>query len=176
MFEFLAPPQNQPPNHGERSLKPTDLIDTMSLENSTRFLSLWSHIDNLSNAEFNLPFEPDNRSVSHHLQIIVDEFERWMGLLEGDEESLILEHELTQQISKEELKRYWKSAEQRFRAYFLQQSTEQLNRHIEAHNGPVWEVLIHLMMRAEEHHNYICLLYTSPSPRDLSTSRMPSSA
>ena len=25
-------------------------------------------------------------------------------------------------------------------------------------------------------HNTICLLYTSPSPRDLSTSRMPSSA
>ena len=25
-------------------------------------------------------------------------------------------------------------------------------------------------------HDYICLLYTSPSPRDLSTSRMPSSA
>ena len=25
-------------------------------------------------------------------------------------------------------------------------------------------------------HNYVCLLYTSPSPRDLSTSRMPSSA
>ena len=25
-------------------------------------------------------------------------------------------------------------------------------------------------------HSYICLLYTSPSPRDLSTSRMPSSA
>ena len=24
--------------------------------------------------------------------------------------------------------------------------------------------------------NYVCLLYTSPSPRDLSTSRMPSSA
>ena len=29
----------------------------------------------------------------------------------------------------------------------------------------------------EAHDNYIsCLLYTSPSPRDLSTSRMPSSA
>ena len=28
----------------------------------------------------------------------------------------------------------------------------------------------------EDIHNYICLLYTSPSPRDLSTSRMPSSA
>ena len=27
-----------------------------------------------------------------------------------------------------------------------------------------------------EHHANICLLYTSPSPRDLSTSRMPSSA
>ena len=27
-----------------------------------------------------------------------------------------------------------------------------------------------------KHTAYICLLYTSPSPRDLSTSRMPSSA
>ena len=27
-----------------------------------------------------------------------------------------------------------------------------------------------------KHLGYICLLYTSPSPRDLSTSRMPSSA
>ena len=27
-----------------------------------------------------------------------------------------------------------------------------------------------------KHHLYACLLYTSPSPRDLSTSRMPSSA
>ena len=26
------------------------------------------------------------------------------------------------------------------------------------------------------HNTYVCLLYTSPSPRDLSTSRMPSSA
>ena len=26
------------------------------------------------------------------------------------------------------------------------------------------------------HNGYVCLLYTSPSPRDLSTSRMPSSA
>ena len=29
---------------------------------------------------------------------------------------------------------------------------------------------------AAEHNLYFCLLYTSPSPRDLSTSRMPSSA
>ena len=28
----------------------------------------------------------------------------------------------------------------------------------------------------KEGKNYLCLLYTSPSPRDLSTSRMPSSA
>ena len=27
-----------------------------------------------------------------------------------------------------------------------------------------------------KHYNLLCLLYTSPSPRDLSTSRMPSSA
>ena len=31
-------------------------------------------------------------------------------------------------------------------------------------------------MDALGHVNNICLLYTSPSPRDLSTSRMPSSA
>ena len=34
------------------------------------------------------------------------------------------------------------------------------------------EILLSIM----EHHSNICLLYTSPSPRDLSTSRMPSSA
>ena len=31
-------------------------------------------------------------------------------------------------------------------------------------------------MLKPEHYDMICLLYTSPSPRDLSTSRMPSSA
>ena len=33
---------------------------------------------------------------------------------------------------------------------------------------------VHLMIEPVD--SYICLLYTSPSPRDLSTSRMPSSA
>ena len=33
-----------------------------------------------------------------------------------------------------------------------------------------------IIISAMEHHSNICLLYTSPSPRDLSTSRMPSSA
>ena len=32
------------------------------------------------------------------------------------------------------------------------------------------------LRKAEEYDSKICLLYTSPSPRDLSTSRMPSSA
>ena len=30
--------------------------------------------------------------------------------------------------------------------------------------------------KIQDDKNYVCLLYTSPSPRDLSTSRMPSSA
>ena len=33
-----------------------------------------------------------------------------------------------------------------------------------------------ITVRHEQATAYICLLYTSPSPRDLSTSRMPSSA
>ena len=33
-----------------------------------------------------------------------------------------------------------------------------------------------IIAAAQLSHRYICLLYTSPSPRDLSTSRMPSSA
>ena len=33
-----------------------------------------------------------------------------------------------------------------------------------------------LSLLQELHHDRTCLLYTSPSPRDLSTSRMPSSA
>ena len=38
------------------------------------------------------------------------------------------------------------------------------------------DVLYHLMVLLEANGIKICLLYTSPSPRDLSTSRMPSSA
>ena len=34
----------------------------------------------------------------------------------------------------------------------------------------------HILMAIMEEHMRACLLYTSPSPRDLSTSRMPSSA
>ena len=34
----------------------------------------------------------------------------------------------------------------------------------------------HLQIKEDSHSLYGCLLYTSPSPRDLSTSRMPSSA
>ena len=36
--------------------------------------------------------------------------------------------------------------------------------------------LLHTVGEQEEHMRRACLLYTSPSPRDLSTSRMPSSA
>ena len=39
--------------------------------------------------------------------------------------------------------------------------------------GTIGEPLIGLLA---EHKDELCLLYTSPSPRDLSTSRMPSSA
>ena len=42
------------------------------------------------------------------------------------------------------------------------------SRHINAYLGDV--------KASEVPDQYICLLYTSPSPRDLSTSRMPSSA
>ena len=38
------------------------------------------------------------------------------------------------------------------------------------------EELIHAIRYQAQQHRYTCLLYTSPSPRDLSTSRMPSSA
>ena len=36
--------------------------------------------------------------------------------------------------------------------------------------------IIHRFLTIQEQANQVCLLYTSPSPRDLSTSRMPSSA
>ena len=37
-------------------------------------------------------------------------------------------------------------------------------------------IALRFAFNAEEFIEYACLLYTSPSPRDLSTSRMPSSA
>jgi len=47
-----------------------------------------------------------------------------------------------------------------------------------AANDPAWnyESVLEIYKRVEDWHGTPCLLYTSPSPRDLSTSRMPSSA
>lgn len=156
MLEFLATtPSLKSTHHGENLLKPADLISTMSAENSSRFLKLWGAIDTMTDAEFNLLFEPDNRSVSYHLQLVVAEYERWLGFLEGDIESLFDDHELTSNIKRQDLHRYWNSADQKFRNFFYKQSEADLHRHLDEINGPMWEALIHLMMRAEEHHNYI---------------------
>ena len=50
--------------------------------------------------------------------------------------------------------------------WFLIESDLEVRKYI--HDGSV--------LNREQSLAYICLLYTSPSPRDLSTSRMPSSA
>ena len=42
--------------------------------------------------------------------------------------------------------------------------------------GGQWKVEGESGVRQKQQENMFCLLYTSPSPRDLSTSRMPSSA
>ena len=49
-----------------------------------------------------------------------------------------------------------------------------MSMHYEATNGTVPKQLADIFVRRAE--GGACLLYTSPSPRDLSTSRMPSSA
>ena len=43
-------------------------------------------------------------------------------------------------------------------------------------NGTTIILTTHYLEEAEQHCNNICLLYTSPSPRDRTRSRMPSSA
>ena len=50
------------------------------------------------------------------------------------------------------------------------------DRHLK--NGNVWGVEVELSMQDTpgDFYTYTCLLYTSPSPRDRSLSRMPSSA
>ena len=52
---------------------------------------------------------------------------------------------------------------------------------VEAPNAMLWDIDPPDLMFAQDAHGFawlddLCLLYTSPSPRDLSTSRMPSSA
>ena len=50
---------------------------------------------------------------------------------------------------------------------------------VPSHIESIWSALAlttNTQIIKEVHFDYICLLYTSPSPRDLSTSRMPSSA
>ena len=58
-----------------------------------------------------------------------------------------------------------------YTAYVSQQ-----NLVLDGENGPVGHPDLEDLFDGMEGERYTCLLYTSPSPRDLSTSRMPSSA
>lgn len=156
MFEFLTKASLYSKSHiGNDRLKPADLIRAMNSENSARFIKLWERIDKMTEAEFNIQFAPDGRSVSHHLQLVIAEYERWIDYLDGDVDALYLEHDLTDDLTKAELERYWNSAQQSFSNFFYRQSRERLHLTLAEINGPMWEALIHLLIRAEEHHKYI---------------------
>ena len=51
-----------------------------------------------------------------------------------------------------------------------------LDRSKTLENYLAWESNEHLSLPPEDSEKYTCLLYTSPSPRDATLSRMPSSA
>ena len=62
-----------------------------------------------------------------------------------------------------------KSAKER--AKKLYETLEQIDKELETHEFKEIPTKLKAMLKKD-----VCLLYTSPSPRDLSTSRMPSSA
>ena len=55
---------------------------------------------------------------------------------------------------------------------FKRGDTKEIEKHLHE-EASVWDVFTPYMITGKKN---FCLLYTSPSPRDLSTSRMPSSA
>ena len=55
-------------------------------------------------------------------------------------------------------------------------SKTKYNKATQGHIGKLKAKIAALRERQEKAQAHACLLYTSPSPRDLSTSRMPSSA
>ena len=60
---------------------------------------------------------------------------------------------------------------------FLRKSDGQLAPQMYSFRDPIGQqVSLRPEITTQVMHHYLCLLYTSPSPRDLSTSRMPSSA
>ena len=64
--------------------------------------------------------------------------------------------------------------------YKLPESSEEIHTTVAQLNFIRWCIKNNIVDYIRKHHNTLfnkgCLLYTSPSPRDLSTSRMPSSA
>ena len=57
-----------------------------------------------------------------------------------------------------------------------QEDAARVSAHLEKTDMPTLKVAAHLLKRPEALLSHICLLYTSPSPRDATLSRMPSSA
>ena len=62
------------------------------------------------------------------------------------------------------------------RYYFSDENIKKSYRSLSSIDEKINNIEKDLMLLENDTQNIICLLYTSPSPRDLSTSRMPSSA
>ena len=59
---------------------------------------------------------------------------------------------------------------------FYSNAMEELSNFATKHNIPVTQTVMGYSTMKRDHSHYACLLYTSPSPRDATLSRMPSSA
>ena len=147
--------QSQHNNHGEYPLNSLELIQRMIVQNTQRYEKLWEDVLKMSDLQFNQSFDPDNLSVGDHIMVVVAEYNRWLGFLKGERDTAPIRINRRVFVEPLQLFHLWSEATADMQKFIDAQTIDDLNRSAEGIQGPIWEVLIHLMMFAEEHHGYI---------------------
>ncbi len=132
-----------------------ELIQNFAIQHNQRYKKLWQDLANMDDTHFNAVFEPDNLSVGDHIMMVIAEFNRWLGFLNGERDTTPITINNKLFADPKQLLELWKQVSAELQTYIDTKTTEDLNQSAEGIQGPIWEVIIHMMMFAEEHHGYI---------------------
>ncbi|MFK7802969.1 MAG: hypothetical protein AB8G95_15160 [Anaerolineae bacterium] len=132
-----------------------ELIQNFTKQHNQRYEKLWIDILKMPDTHFNALLEPANLSVSDHIMLVIAEFNRWLGFLNGERDTTPITVNNKLFADPKQLLDLWNTASADLENYISSKTSDELNRTAEGIQGPIWEVLIHIIMFAEEHHGHI---------------------
>lgn len=132
-----------------------ELVHNLTLQHNQRYKKLWGDLLQMADMQFNKGFEPANLSIGDHIMLALEELNRWLGFLKGERDTAPIRINQPLFLEPGQIYDLWNQTTLELQRFIDLQSQEDLNNTAEGIQGPVWEVIIHMLMFAEEQHNYI---------------------